>query len=65
MKYASKKEAQAALNQLRAAAQAHHELRENSHPGVDRDVAELRYQRALREYEEAIFDYDAYDTGDD
>jgi hypothetical protein len=65
VKYASKKEAQAALTAARFKAQTALETMNAATERYDRDARELHYQRAVREYEEAIFDYDAFDTGDD
>lgn len=65
MKYANKKEAQAALTAARFNAQTAFEARNRATEQYDRDARELSYQRCIREYEEAIFDYDAFDPGDD
>jgi hypothetical protein len=79
MKHASKKEAQAALTAARLKAQ-HSSERLNemalANPTLsmladyvtgnpEMDAAKLNYQRCVREFEEAINDYDQYDTGDD
>lgn len=65
MKYESKKLAQAALTAARFKAQAAHEALDKATDTPERDAFQLHYQRAVREFEEAINDYDVYDTGDD
>lgn len=65
MTSASKKEAQAALNAARIKAQAAHEALSHAKDHVERDARHLHYQRCVREFEEAINDYDEFDTGDD
>ncbi len=65
MKYESKKLAQAALTAARLKAQAAHEALSNVKDTPEMDARELHYQRCVREFEEAINDYDEFDTGDD
>jgi hypothetical protein len=64
-KYAGKKEAQAALTAARLKAQAAHEAIGTARSTAETDALTLHYQRCVREFEEAINDYDEYDTGDD
>jgi hypothetical protein len=64
MTYASKAEAQAALNAARAKAQRASERFKSPPAGPEYDAAKLHYDRCVRELEECINEMANWETGD-